>query len=367
VLSEDITARKEAEELRARSERELLQLAELIPQICWTNDVEGKVDFTNQRWVDYTGQTQVDWPAVVHAEDLPRVAEEVRKAREEERDYELEYRLRRRDGVYRWHLARSVVVRDEKGRQQKRLGTATDIHDQKTVEAELMNAVHVRDEFVSIASHELRTPLTSLALRLQRRRMLLNRGQRQTTEQILADTGVEERQVQRLTRLVDDLLDVTRIASGNLRLQPEPADLAEITADVLLRFRELVEMAGCSISYEAQSVRGVWDRERLEQIAVNLLTNAARYAAGKPVSVRVEALPGKARLQVSDRGSGIAPADHERIFERFERAAASRHLPGMGLGLYVSRQIARAHGGDIRVESQLGQGATFIVELPSAP
>jgi signal transduction histidine kinase len=186
-------------------------------------------------------------------------------------------------------------------------------------------------------------------------------------ERELPDRGVvlARRQVERLSRLVSNLLDVSRITSEQIQLRIADVDLAAITREVLDQFAAEMARAGCTTEIEAsRPVMGRWDPLRIEQVIANLLSNACKYGAGKPIRVEV-GLEGKlARLSVRDHGIGIAPADRERIFERFERAASARHYGGLGLGLYITRQVVEAHGGTIRVASHAGAGSTFSVELP---
>jgi len=229
--------------------------------------------------------------------------------------------------------------------------------------------MQARDEFIAVASHELRTPLAGLQLSVQGLSRAARRAEGPPTVEALERTLERcQRQVTRLTRLVDELLDASRIAGGALVLQVERVDLCEVVRDVeemlggeVLRTGSVIEIGGDKEAY------GLWDRTRLEQIVTNLLHNALTFGQGKPVRVTVEAHAGRTRLTVSDQGIGIEPAEHSRIFGRFERAVPFRNYGGMGLGLYVARQIVLAHGGSIGVESEPGRGAAFVVELPSEP
>ncbi len=228
-------------------------------------------------------------------------------------------------------------------------------------------SIRARDEFLSVASHELKTPLTSMALRAQQILMLLARGPDgpRLASQLSAMLHVVNRQLQRLGLLVGELLDVSRITSGRFTLRLEEVDLAAVVRDVTDRFSEQIQTNGCTLHLESEApVMGAWDRLRVEQIVVNLLTNALKYGANGPISVKACVEEEKARLMVEDHGIGIAKDDLARIFERFERAAPSRNFGGLGLGLYITRQIVEAHGGRIWAESQPGMGATFFVELP---
>ena len=175
------------------------------------------------------------------------------------------------------------------------------------------------------------------------------------------------RQGTRLTHLVEALLDVARLSTGRLQLGREEFDLAELAREVTGRFAEDLARAGCELQLHLRPVRGCWDRLRVEQVLTNLLANAIKFGPGQPIEVHVEGEGGLARLVVRDHGQGISPEAQQRIFERFERAVSFRSFGGLGLGLYVSRQIADAHGGRIRVASEPGHGATFTVELPALP
>jgi signal transduction histidine kinase len=223
-------------------------------------------------------------------------------------------------------------------------------------------AVQVRDEFLSIAAHELKTPLTALQAHIHLMMRQAGAGDLcQRGERLLRQTG-------RLTRLIDNLLDVSRISAGKLALQPEEFELGEVVREVAERYAEEAREAGCRLTVLVEpGVRGVWDRLRMEQVVTNLLSNALKYGAGKPVEVRLERVDGQARLWVADQGMGIAPENLERIFGVFERAVPVRHYGGLGLGLHIARQIVAAHGGDIHVRSELGQGSTFWVDIPLQP
>ncbi len=234
-------------------------------------------------------------------------------------------------------------------------------------QAELEQAVLIRDEFMSIASHELKTPLTSLKLQAQLRKRNLAKGLPDafTPERLAKMFSADERQLERITHLIDDMLDVSRISAGHLSLRLEQFDLGALVRDLVDRSSEHFVAAGCPVSVEApEPVMGTWDRFRIEQVMMNLLTNAMRYGAGKSILVQVNYALDQARIVVSDHGQGIALANHERIFQKFERAVSGNEISGLGLGLYIVRQIVDAHHGSIQIVSELGQGAAFTVKLP---
>jgi PAS domain S-box-containing protein len=231
-------------------------------------------------------------------------------------------------------------------------------------------AVRLRDEFLSVASHELRTPLTPLNLKLGMMRRLAELAGEGTlpAAQVAADVGIASRHVQRLTNLVDHLLDVTRIRAGRLQLQLESVDLVEVARDSVNRMASLAAEAGSTVELDApERCAGIWDRMRLEQIVTNLLSNALKYGSGKPVRIRLEEQgPGHVALTVRDTGIGMDSAVLKRIFGRFERGSSGHHIPGLGLGLYITQQIVTALEGTISVESDPGKGSTFTVVLPRA-
>jgi signal transduction histidine kinase len=175
-----------------------------------------------------------------------------------------------------------------------------------------------------------------------------------------------ERQTRRLSRLVDSLLDVSRVHSDRLELQREPTDLVAVAQDAVRALGDDARRAGCAIAVEAPApvLGGAWDRARLEQVATNLLSNALKYGAGKRIIVRIDSDGARAQLRVRDHGIGVEPAERGRIFERFERAVSARHYGGLGLGLYIVRRIVEAHGGTVNAHDVDGEGASFVVELP---
>ena len=232
--------------------------------------------------------------------------------------------------------------------------------------SDLREAIRARDEFLSIASHELKTPLTSLKLQAQ----LFLRDVKKGDESVFAKERVTQifmqtdKQTTRITRLVDDMLDVARIRSGKLSVEREEFDLCELVNESIERLKsqfsgkEIPELSG------ETKVIGSWDKFRIEQVVTNLFTNAIRYGDGKPVKVEIKNLKDSIILTVTDQGIGIEKEAHTKIFDRFERAINANEVSGLGLGLFITKQIVVAHGGKIWVESEVGLGSTFFVELP---
>jgi signal transduction histidine kinase len=239
------------------------------------------------------------------------------------------------------------------------------------IASELRQAVDARDEFLSVASHELKTPLTALRLQVQSLQRSVTRtpDAQFSPEQLRARFDAADRQVQRLVELIDTLLDVSRLQGGSIVFDVAELDLAVLIAEVVDRVRATAAAAGSSLTLESPAeLRGRFDGSRVDQIVTNLLSNAIKYGRGKPVTVRlaVDRQPGgsRATVVVGDEGIGIAPEDHARIFDRFERAVSRTHYAGLGLGLWISRQIAESLGGTLTVESDLGKGARFTLSLP---
>jgi signal transduction histidine kinase len=229
----------------------------------------------------------------------------------------------------------------------------------------LRRALDAREEFLSIASHELKTPLSSIVLSLSGLQRAFRRGEQAAPDAVTRKVDRAVRQTERLTALIDQLLDVSRISSGKLQLVPEELDLGELTRDVCARFSEEAARSGSTLSVKgAKPIRGKWDRLRIEQVLSNLLSNALRYGGGRPVEVCVEAQGGVARMIVRDQGRGIAADLLPTVFDRFSSAQANTKLGGLGLGLYIARQIVEEHRGTIRATSIVGEGSTFTVELP---
>ncbi len=234
-------------------------------------------------------------------------------------------------------------------------------------EQKLQKAVVSRDEFLSIASHELNTPITSLKLHTQLTKHRITSGEASvlSPESLVRTFDQTDRQVDRLVTLVDALLDVSRIQSGRLDLRFVEFDLRNSLLEVVERFRPQAAKAEMSIELEcSEGITVDWDRLRFEQVVANLVSNAIKYAPGAPLRLSVLGGRDRIRLTVQDFGPGIDPSQHALIFERFERGGNASAIGGLGLGLYIVKQIVDAHAGKIRVTSAVGEGTQFIVELP---
>jgi signal transduction histidine kinase len=244
------------------------------------------------------------------------------------------------------------------------------IEEARASRDEVQRLLQLRDEFISIAGHELKTPLTPLSLQ---RHMIHTIMQKRDLPESVKEQKLEaylemsKRQIDALTKLVETLLDVSQIRLGRFCIKPETnVDLFNLVQEVVERYRPQWEMAHSPVKVEllGESPKGHWDRLRMDQVISNLLTNAIKYGGGKPIELTISSdMPGT-RISIRDYGPGISNADQARIFNRFERAGSIGSFGGLGLGLYITRQIVAAHGGTIRIESEVGNGATFIVDLP---
>lgn len=241
------------------------------------------------------------------------------------------------------------------------------IESEKQARAAAEEAIKARDEFLSIASHELKTPLTTITLRIQSTldSILNNTLANFSGEKLVGSLNVAHEQTRRLQMLIKDLLDFSLITRGKLDLQLKEADLTEIVKSTIERFEDHLELAGCSLKLETEgAIKGMWDQIRIEQALSNLLTNAIKYGEGEPIEVSVKKSGDKAEITVRDNGIGIDSKLQKEIFGRFQRATEDKKFQGLGVGLFIVKQIIDAHGGKVSVKSKLGKGSTFIIELP---
>lgn len=485
-VTEQVRALKRAEQ----SEELFRTYAESMPQMAFIANPQGEITYLNQRWYEFAGK---DWKleTVYHPEDYKAAIASWNHSMATGEPFDIEVRLRSKEGIYRWHLSRAIPLRDFLGRITQWVGTNTDIHDQKEIEAVqarllqvldsssdfvgmadpdqkavyinsagremiglddkedirdveitdlffeedkpyvrdvilpttrkegkwvgdfrfrhvktgeerwvhynsfithdektgdftgyatvsrdltemkqkergLEEALIARDQFLSIASHELKTPLTSLKLQAQLTLRSLQLGKEISNERQIAMAHQTSDLVGRLTRLIDDMLDVSRIKTGKLQLDKSEQELGNIVREVVLRMNLLFEAAKLKLpSIDApEKLIGDWDRFRLEQVIGNLLTNAIRYGKGRPIEIKLRRNDDKALLTVTDHGYGIAKKDLTRIFGRFERAINSSEVSGLGLGLFISKEIVETQQGRIWVESEIDKGSTFFIELP---
>jgi PAS domain S-box-containing protein len=371
-VTNHVLARRKVEE----AERLFRTLTTHAPVGIFLTTAEGDCGFVNPRWLELAGLSAEEaagkgWARALHPQDRERVFREWYEAASTERAFESRYRFQTPEGRVSWLQGTAVPLRDDTGTVIGYLGTVTDVTERQKAESErerllsgLQQAVRQRDDFLSIAAHELRTPLTTLGIYVEMLKRVPARGADPPGAWARGKLEKVERQVAKLEDLIRTLLDVSRITQGRLEIHREEMDLSELARDLAYRFSEEAAEAGCVLQLAAgEAVRGRWDRIRLDQVLTNVLTNAIKYGRGKPIDIEVRG-GDVAHVLIVDRGIGIRPADRARVFERFERAVSSRHYGGLGLGLWIARQIVDAHEGTIAVDETPGGGATFSIALP---
>ena len=366
----DITERKEAEEARRASAERFRFLAESMPQKIFTAAPNGDVDYFNQQWMEFTGLTfeQIrdwGWQQFIHPDDLEENVRRWKHSIETGDSFELEHRCRRRDGEYRWHLSRAHAMRDAEGRVLMWIGSNTDVDEVRRAVEELARASRAKDDFLAALSHELRTPLTPV---------LMTAAALETdtalSREVRDQFGMVRRNIELEARLIDDLLDLTRISHGKLQIHPAIVDLhqlieqsAEIASNV--GFGKQVRIV---FALEAARPHVMGDSARLQQVFWNIIKNALKFTAtgGRVTVCTRNDDAGMIVVSVTDTGLGIRADVLPHIFEAFEQGEITfqQRFGGLGLGLAISRAIVEIHGGEIHAQSEgVGHGATFSVAL----
>jgi two-component system CheB/CheR fusion protein len=369
-VARDITDRKRAQQALRESEERFRFLAETIPSIVWTAAPDGTITYANRRLLEYCGltteQNARDLPEfLLHPDDYERCLTEWSESVCTGKRYEIEARIRRHDDVYRWFMTRAVPLRDILGQIVSWFGVTTDIHDQKEMQEHLQEVDQRKDEFLATLAHELRNPLAPIRNSLQFLRLA---GSDQAASDHAAD--IIDRQVNHLVRLVDDLLEVSRITRGKIKLRKEAVDLATIISGAIETSRPLIEAAGhrLDVSLPSQPVMLEADAVRVSQVISNLLNNAAKYTvAGGQIWLAAEADTHEVVISVRDTGIGIPAEMLPHVFEMFTQVdrSLSRSQGGLGIGLTLSRSLVELHGGSILARSSgAGCGSEFIVRLP---
>ena len=374
AVARDISERKQSEIALRESEAQLREMAEAMPQVVWTSRPDGCIDYYNHRWSEFTGlpagvMGDDCWRPVLHPDDLERTHERwYHHSVPTGEPFEIEYRFwDRQRGEYRWFLARALAARDGSGRVVKWYGTCTDIHDQKRAEEALRDADRRKNEFIAMLAHELRNPLAPILNALQ---LMKRPGENGEESEALRD--MMERQVHNMTRLVDDLLDVSRIDSGKIGLQTQPVDLVTVAGHAIEAGRPFVErwQHELIVALPDEPIIVEADPTRLEQILDNLIANAAKYTdPGGRVWFSVSRDGDSAVVRVRDTGIGIDSAMLLRVFDLFVQVErrTDRSQGGLGIGLSLVKTLVEMHGGSVSVHSEgRGKGAEFIVRLPVA-
>ena len=372
----DITEREQSKKALEQSQQELQLITEVIPQQIWTALPDGTVDYISRRWQKYTGinleQLQDrGWEIIIHPDDLERVSQNWHQAIKTGNNYNLEARLRSKNGAYRWFLNRARPLRDFQGEIIKWYGTNTDISRIKELEAtlreqteDLIQANQLKDDFLAIVSHELRTPLNPILGWAQ----LLAAG-RLDAEKATTGIGIIERNAKLQAQIIDDLLDVSRILRDKIELKVAPLNLESVIRLALSTVQLAAEAKSIQIETIFEpNVKVIGDARRLQQIVWNLVSNAIKFTPDNGrVIVKLERIGQQAQIQVIDTGQGISPEFLPYVFERFRQAQSSRtrKFGGLGLGLAIARHLTELHGGTVGVESAgEGQGTTFKIKLP---
>ncbi len=386
-VTDEVVARRQTNELGRRlreSEAQFHLLAETIPQLAWSAQPDGYIDWYNRRWYDYTGTTPDDvrgweWTSVHDPGRVEEVVARWQASLAAGAPFEMEFTLRRHDGAFRWHLTRAVPLRDAEGRIIRWFGTNTDIDASRRAEMERVAlleserrarvaaelASRAKDEFLATASHELRTPLNAI---LGWARMMQSGQLDQGTLSRAIDSIERNARVQ--VRLIEDILDGSRIITGQLHLEVRPLDMSALVVAALDAVRPAADAKRIALTLhmDAAAARMVGDAERLQQIVWNLANNAIKFTPkGGSVDVALRRADTNIELTVTDTGQGIDSDFLPHVFDRFRQAEGSstRRYGGLGLGLALVRHLVEAHGGVVRADSEgSGRGAVFTVTLP---
>ncbi|MFL5814782.1 MAG: sensor histidine kinase [Bdellovibrionia bacterium] len=314
----------------------VVALDHIFRGLYWPQSVYGVLSASSFRWIEHTGW--VIFEDIFIALGIRQSIREMREIAEKRAFIE--------------HVA------------QERAESIAELQETKK---QLNEALEAKTAFMSVCGHELKTPLTSMSLQAQLTERALQKGNPAALsyERVSKMANHTSSQVKRLLRLVDDMLDHSRIQMGKLQLQPESVDLSKLVEEVVGRFQLQAESVGCPIWVEnGVTLVGEWDRFRIEQVVTNLISNAIKYGAGKPIEVSLSRQDDAAVLAVRDFGIGIPKEHHDKVFGQFERVSHSTHVSGLGLGLYITKSIIDQHRGEIALESEPGQGSCFTVKLP---
>lgn len=372
----DVTRLHAALRAVAESDARFENLFQTAAEGVWVIDRDGNTTMVNEAAAAMLGYSPAEMMGrhmneFMDPSEHSTAAENMKKRMNGVREHH-DFRLRRRDGSELWTIMATSPILDADGEFVGALAMMTDITERKRYEEERQRllqesqaAVSARDEFLSIASHELRTPVTSLQLAIQALLRAANKAPDRPIESLRPLLNAADAQTHKLSRQIDLLFDVSRIAAGQLALYKTQVDLHEVVTAVVASFAEEVERTGSTLSVHCDApLIGEWDRDRMEQLLTNLIGNALKYGAGKPIEVWGQRDAERAVIIVRDQGIGIAKEQQSTVFHRFERAVEAAQYRGMGLGLFIVQQIVTTHGGTIELESELGAGSTFTVTLP---
>jgi len=332
-------------------------LADTIPVIVWTASAKGEYDYFNRQWYNYTGFSPEEsgkqyWKPAIHADDLAKTIAKWKDSIRDSVPFKMDLRLRAADGTYRWHLINALPFKNNDGEVVAWFGVSTDIEEQK-------KNLQKKDEFISMASHELKTPVTSLKAYTE---IMVMDAMINGNKEELAMLKKMEKQLNKLTQLIGDLLDVSRANAGELTYNFEIIDFNELVRETIsviqLTTKHKLEMNLTS------SVKVEADKNRLGQVIINLISNAIKYSpTADRVIISSEIVDHKVKLCVEDFGIGIPLPEQEKLFSRFTRIGENTY-PGLGLELYISKEIIKRHSGTINVKSAEGKGSVFCFSIP---
>jgi PAS domain S-box-containing protein len=390
-IRDQLQQQLQAQAALRRSEENFRVIVDLVPDLLWSNAPDGRADWYNGRWSQYTGQDAAtlsaqDWMAAVHPEDLAETSACWQRAVHAQQPLVREHRIRRHDGAYRWHLVRAEPLRDAHGCIVRWFGSVTDVHEQHTARELLEERVRQRTTelaaardaaeaanraktaFLANMSHEIRTPLNAVIGLSQ---LLL---QRTLSDDVGRFVGHIHAAGEQLLALVTDVLDLSRIEAGEMRLEAVPFDTRELLEAVLTLVRSQAGSKGLALLADidpAMPRRLVGDPLRCRQILLNLLSNAVKFTAAGSITLRARVHRQQDeqvqwRLEVADSGIGIEIDAQERIFDSFTQAdeSTTRRFGGSGLGLTIVQQLVSLMSGQVALRSAVGQGSTFTVTLP---
>jgi two-component system CheB/CheR fusion protein len=332
-------------------------MADTIPVIVWRANARGEYNYFNRLWYEYTGLTFEEskgdgWQTVIHPNDLEKTVKEWELSVATGTEYKSEDRKRSKNGVYRWHLVNALPFKDREGNILQWFGVCTDIEDQK-------KDMQKKDEFISMASHELKTPVTSLKVFNE---LLLMDAERKENKNESIMLKKMDKQIDKLTHLIGDLLDVSKTNSGQLSYDFETINFNDVVI-------ETVNVLQLSTSHQLRLNLGeptfvLADKNRLGQVITNLVSNAVKYSPHSlDVDIYTEKSNGRIRLCVRDYGIGIPVSEQSKLFSRFFRVSENNY-PGLGLGLYICKEIIRRHSGTMSFETEEGKGSTFCFSIP---